>query len=66
MVLTPALLFRTMCSVQVQDLNFKPVARYVVAALLLFGANVSMFSQRYEMDEALVTITLVMALVELL
>ncbi len=38
MVLTPALLFRTMSTVQVQDLNFKPVAMYFVAAMLLFGA----------------------------
>lgn len=38
MVLTPALLFRTMSGVQVQDLNFKPVAMYFVATLLLFGA----------------------------
>ncbi len=38
MVLTPALLFRTMSTVQVQSLNFKPVAMYFVAAVLLFGA----------------------------
>ena len=37
MVLTPALLFRTMSSVHVEQLNFKPVAMYFVAALLLFG-----------------------------
>ena len=37
MVLTPALLFRTMSTVQVQDLNFKPVAMYFVAAMLFFG-----------------------------
>jgi len=37
MVLTPALLFRTMSTVHVQELNFKPVAMYFVAAALLFG-----------------------------
>ncbi|MCF8160405.1 MAG: AEC family transporter [Polaromonas sp.] len=37
MVLTPALLFRTMSTVHVEQLNFKPVAMYFVAALLLFG-----------------------------
>lgn len=36
MVLTPALLFRTMSSVHVEQLNFKPVTMYFVAALLLF------------------------------
>ncbi len=36
MVLTPALLFRTMSTVHVEQLNFKPVAMYFVAALLLF------------------------------
>jgi predicted permease len=38
MVLTPALLFRTMSTVHVEQLNFKPVALYFCAALLLFGA----------------------------
>ncbi|NCO20361.1 MAG: AEC family transporter [Gammaproteobacteria bacterium] len=38
MVLTPALLFRTMSTVHVEQLNFKPVAMYFVAALLLFGS----------------------------
>ena len=38
MVLTPALLFRTMSTVHVEQLNFKPVALYFVAVLLLFGA----------------------------
>lgn len=38
MVLTPALLFRTMSTVHVEQLNFKPVAMYFVAALLLFAA----------------------------
>lgn len=38
MVLTPALLFRTMSTVHVEQLDFKPVAMYFVAAALLFGA----------------------------
>lgn len=38
MVLTPALLFRTMSTVHVEQLNFKPVAMYFVVALLLFAA----------------------------
>jgi malonate transporter and related proteins len=38
MVLTPALLFRTMSTVHVEQLNFKPVAMYFVAAILLSGA----------------------------
>lgn len=38
MVLTPALLFRTMSSVHVEQLNFKPVAMYFVAVGLLFGS----------------------------
>jgi malonate transporter len=38
MVLTPALLFRTMSTVHVEQLNFKPVAMYFVAAIVLFGA----------------------------
>ncbi|WP_114974129.1 AEC family transporter [Rhodoferax ferrireducens] len=37
MVLTPALLFRTMSTVHVEQLNFKPVAMYFVAAALLFA-----------------------------
>ena len=37
MVLTPALLFRTMSTVHVEQLDFKPVAMYFVAAALLFG-----------------------------
>ena len=37
MVLTPALLFRTMSTVHVEQLNFKPVAMYFVVAALLFG-----------------------------
>jgi malonate transporter len=38
MVLTPALLFRTMSTVHVEQLNFKPVAIYFVAAIILFTA----------------------------
>lgn len=38
MVLAPALLFRTMSTVHVEQLNFKPVALYFVAAILLSGA----------------------------
>lgn len=38
MVLTPALLFRTMSTVHVEQLNFKPVAMYFVAAAVVFGA----------------------------
>src|SRR5665811_359799 len=37
LVLTPALLFRTMSTVHVQELNFKPVLMYFVASALLFG-----------------------------
>ncbi|WP_287877991.1 AEC family transporter [Acidovorax sp.] len=39
MVLTPALLFRTMSTVQVQDLDFGPVAVYFAAAGLIFAAT---------------------------
>jgi len=35
-VLTPALLFRTMSTVHVEDLDFKPVAVYFLAAITLF------------------------------
>ena len=38
MVLTPALLFRTMSTVHVERLDFKPVAVYFAAAILLFAA----------------------------
>ncbi len=38
MVLTPALLFRTMSTVHVEQLDFRPVAMYFVAAVLLFAA----------------------------
>ena len=39
MVLTPALLFRTMSTVQVQSLDFAPVGAYFLAAGLIFGAT---------------------------
>ena len=39
MVLTPALLFRTMSTVHVQDLDFGPVALYFAAAGLIFAAT---------------------------
>ncbi len=39
MVLTPALLFRTMSTVRVQDLDFGPVAVYFAAAGLIFVAT---------------------------
>jgi predicted permease len=39
MVLTPALLFRTMSSVHVEQLNFKPISVYFVAVLMQFGAT---------------------------
>ena len=39
MVLTPALLFRTMSTVRVQDLDFGPVAVYFAAAGLIFAAT---------------------------
>ncbi len=38
MVLTPALLFRTMSTVHVEQLDFRPVAMYFVAAILLFAS----------------------------
>ncbi len=38
MVLTPALLFRTMSTVHVEQLDFRPVAMYFVAAVVLFAA----------------------------
>ena len=42
MVLTPALLFRTMSTVHVQDLNFEPVAIYFAAAGLIFTATLAL------------------------
>lgn len=41
MLLTPALLFRTMAAVRVQDLNFGPVGLYFAAAALLFAGVVA-------------------------
>jgi hypothetical protein len=41
MVLTPALLFRTMSSVHVEQLNFQPIAVYFVAVLLVFGVTMA-------------------------
>lgn len=38
MVLTPALLFRTMSTVHLEQLDFKPVAAYFSAAIALFAA----------------------------
>lgn len=38
MVLTPALLFRTMSTVHIEQLDFKPVVMYFVAAGTLFSA----------------------------
>ena len=42
MLLTPALLFRTMSTVQVQSLDFAPVAVYFLAAGLLFAATLGL------------------------
>ena len=39
LVLTPALLFRTMSKVQVQQLDFRPVAAYFIAVGLIFGGT---------------------------
>ena len=39
LVLTPALLFRTMAGPRVQELDFAPVALYFASALLVFGAT---------------------------
>jgi malonate transporter len=41
MVLTPALLFRTMSTVRVEDLNFEPVAIYFAAAALVFAVSMA-------------------------
>jgi predicted permease len=38
-VLTPALMFRTMSAVKVQQLDFRPLAAYFTAALLIFLAT---------------------------
>ena len=39
LVLTPALLFRTMSKVQVQQLDFRPVAAYFLAVIVIFAAT---------------------------
>ncbi|WP_088164568.1 AEC family transporter [Delftia sp. K82] len=39
LVLTPALLFRTMGTVRVQELDFQPVALYFLATALIFGVS---------------------------
>jgi predicted permease len=39
LVLTPALMFRTMSKVDVQQLDFRPLLSYFAAVLLLFGAT---------------------------
>ena len=39
LVLTPALLFRTMSRVQVQDLDFRPVAAYFLTVLVIFAGT---------------------------
>lgn len=48
LVLTPALLFRTMGVVRVQDLNFRPVALYFLGAGLVFAVSMALagFSTR--------------------
>ncbi len=43
MVLTPALLFRTMSTVHVQDLDFGPIAIYFAAAGLVFAATMAVY-----------------------
>lgn len=42
MVLTPALLFRTMSTVRIETLDFGPVGIYFVAAVLIFAATVAL------------------------
>jgi len=39
LLLTPALLFRTMSKVQVQQLDFRPVAAYFIAVILIFAGT---------------------------
>lgn len=39
LLLTPALLFRTMSQVRIEQLDFKPVAAYFLAVALLFGGT---------------------------
>jgi len=42
LLLAPALLFRAMSTVHVQQLSLRPVAAYFVAALLIFGATLAL------------------------
>jgi predicted permease len=39
LLLTPALLFRTMSQVRIEQLDFKPVAAYFLAVVILFGGT---------------------------
>ncbi|MES2945546.1 MAG: AEC family transporter [Pseudomonadota bacterium] len=39
LLLTPALLFRTMSKVRIEQLDFKPVAAYFLAVIILFGGT---------------------------
>lgn len=41
-VLTPALMFRTMSAVHLEQLDFRPLAAYFVAAALLFAATLAL------------------------
>ncbi|MDP3700406.1 MAG: AEC family transporter [Hylemonella sp.] len=41
-VLTPALMFRTMSTVHVEQLDFRPLAAYFVAVLILFAATLAL------------------------
>ena len=41
-VLTPALMFRTMSAVHVEELDFRPLAAYFVAVLILFAATLAL------------------------
>jgi malonate transporter and related proteins len=41
LLLTPALLFRTMSKVQVQQLDFRPVVAYFLAVLVIFAATLA-------------------------
>lgn len=41
-VLTPALMFRTMSGVHVEQLDFRPLAAYFVAVLILFAATLAL------------------------
>ena len=40
LLLTPALLFRTMSEVRVEQLDFRPVAAYFIAVVFIFGGTV--------------------------